>query len=126
NDDWLQKEREEEKKTSVWDFDGVRRPTTVKEEYRPESPSATKKDMADVRTILWFIFDIFLVVGLSLFNAFSDNGIYLPSLILFLMINPGIFIWVFLFKRFMPTWYLIAGALIAIIIEFLSLFSFLG
>lgn len=82
--------------------------------------------MADVRAILWFIFDIFLVVGLSLFNAFSDNGIYLPSLILFLMINPGIFIWVFLFKRFMPTWYLIAGALIAIIIEFLSLFSFLG
>ncbi len=126
NDDWLQKEREEEKKTSVWDLDGVSRPMIVKEEYRPETPSSNRRDTADVRAILWFIFDIFLVVGLSLFNAFSDNNIYLPSVILFLMINPGIFIWVFLFKRFMPLWFLIAGALIAIILEVLSLFFVRG
>jgi len=31
--------------------------------------------------------------------------------------NPGMFVWMFLFKRFMPAWYLILAAVIAIMLQ---------
>ena len=126
HDDWLKKELEEEKKTTVWDFDGVRKPAAVynePESLRSASDIKESKDAA--QAIIWFVLDIFLAVGLALINTFTGNQSFLPPVILFLMINPGIFVWVFLFKRFPPTWYLIMGALIAVVLEVATVLEFL-
>lgn len=142
SDDWLIKELEREKRVSAWDFDEAqktkndhaencdrelvadkhhqkhlkRRPVEFDREYE-----AQKSGKVQGKLSAWFVIDIILIVVLMTLNSSMRVGTVWPSLFLFLMINPGIFFWIFLFKRMPPTWYLAGIALIAILFELIAI-----
>ena len=107
-DDWMSKELGREKKLTPWAFD--------QDDYEKQI-----EDKSDRRTSIWLIIDFILAIGIAFINMQLGNGAYWPSVMLILMLSPGMFVWMFLFKRFMPAWYLMLGALIAVIFEIMIL-----
>ena len=125
NDDWMEKELERENRTSAWDFDNEDKNKHVKtvsgqnaDSYDFDIDEKQKgSQRADKWASVWFVIDFILGMALSVLNMYLENGSYLPPVTLFLMMNPGMFVWMFLFKRFMPAWYLILAAVIAIMLQ---------
>ena len=148
-DDWLKKELEREKRVSFWDLDEGK---MVRDEHaencdvqqladshhRKHVRYQTNRQLTQVsrnlgsrgRTtgvdILCFILAflmIFILTGLNTYLFQTPFG--LPVGILFLGINPGIFIWLLLFKRFPSAWYSIMLIVIAIAAEVYQLIGFM-
>ena len=66
---------------------------------------------------------IFVLTGL---NSYLFRTPYvLPTIILFLGINPGIFIWLLLFRRVPAAWYSITLIIVAVALEIYQFFSYL-
>lgn len=136
-DDWLSKERQRENRISAWDFDDsgkLRREheencdaRNVAQSHRVEHYIDAKNNVNSIRQIdgdnrskdiLWFALDIVLLFALSFVNVIIEPyGTYLPLIVLFLAINPGIFIWLFVFKRFPPERYSKTIFIVVIILQ---------
>ena len=71
------------------------------------------------KDVAWFVIDLIALFLLIMLNstAFRRFQLYLPIIILFLGINPGIFIWLAARKRFPPAKYSKLLLFIAIFIE---------
>ena len=139
NDDWLAKEIAREKRVSAWDLDEGRKLRQEHEEdcevkevadrhhqrhLRRQAVTFTpdpKEKKIDGKAVMWLVIDIIAIALLAVANAFLRRPIILPSVLLFLLINPGIFIWIFLLKRFPSESYLKLILFIAIILEFIQL-----
>ncbi len=130
-DDWLAKELAREKRISAWDLDETRKVRESHEENCDVRAVADEHHEAHVKSdqfisllrekkqgkrantttgkdISWFIaltilmFVLFFVTGMLPFDA---GMLRLPAIIAFLAINPGIFIWLLLVRRFPAAWY---------------------
>ena len=108
-DDWLKKQLKKEKKTSVWDFDS-------------DVLQKKKEKRIDDQSEIWFMIDFFIAVIMAYLNMHLGNGAYQPTVILILLLCPGVFLWMGLFKGRMTRSYLIIIALIAILLELRVLF----
>ena len=133
-DDWLAKEIEREKKISAWDLDegnSVRLEHEEDCERRQVADEHFRMHKARIKSAgnpvkgglsAWFVFDIVLMVVLFIVNAFLPRPDFGAPILLFLSINPGIFIWIFLLKRFPSENYCRAVFIIALLIEFYTIF----
>jgi len=116
-DNWLEKELERESKVSAWDFDEGKKLRMEHEEdcdvreladehhrqhVRMNDFNKNRSSKTTAASISWFIMDVVLLFVLIFFHAFAfpDRFNYLSVVLLFLGINPGIFIWLFLLHRF--------------------------
>ena len=137
NDDWLEKEIEREKRISAWDLDEGKELRQSHEEncdareaandhhvrhlrrsaYSAEKMERQMKGRVNGGDMMWLLIDIFAMIGLVFINVFLGDVSYLPAVLLFLSINPGIFIWVFLLKRMPSAAYLKIALLIAVLLE---------
>ena len=140
-DDWLERERIRESKVSVWDLDETRKTRDEHEQdcdrqanaefherqhrrRRPVDLSATgERQQLTGRTGIWLISDIVLLVFLIMANVIFYSGSILPVMVLFLGINPGIFIWLFVFKKFPPEGYWKLLFYISLILEIYVVFE---
>ena len=135
SDDWLAKEIARESRISAWDLDEGKDLRREHEENcdarqladqhhrrhlrRAEMEAAPK---ADAKAVAWFVIDMLTVFILFVLNIFLPNTVILPGIVLFLLLNPGIFVWLFLLKRFPSQTYLKFAFEIAIILEIYFLF----
>lgn len=139
-DDWLSKERLRESRISAWDFDDARKLRNEHQDgcdvkkgasmHHFEHLQSNFKGQRSLRQIdgskngeaeFWFFLDIVLLVFLFIFNSIFSRYSFIPAMIvLFLGINPGIFVWLLLFKRFPPKAYSKALFLIALLLQFLG------
>ena len=148
-DDWLKKELEREKRVSFWDLDEGKK---LREEHaencdvqeladshhqkhlRYQSEDSLKQvsrglgsrnrtTSLDVTCFIVAFLMIFVLTGLNTY--LFRTAMVLPTAILFLGINPGIFIWLLLFKRFPAAWYSIMLIIIAVAVEAYQIFSYL-
>ena len=137
HDDWLEKERIRESKVSAWDFDDARKlrqehadDCDVKETAQLHHQRHLRSELRNDRAlsqmdssrlaqdIVWFVILIIAMVILIVINTtILRHAFMLPVVILFLGINPGIFIWLFLFKRFPSARYSRTLLVIAILLE---------
>ncbi len=146
-DDWLKKELEREKRVSFWDLDEGKKlrrehaeDCEVKEladshhqkhlKYQSEeSLNQVSRGLGNRRRTTGLDVTCFIVAFLMIFvltglNTYLFRTPYvLPTIILFLGINPGIFIWLLLFRRFPAAWYSITLIIIAAALE---LYQFIG
>ena len=65
----------------------------------------------------WFFIDLAFLVILIMMNAFLPRPSYFPVAFLFLALNPGIFIWLFLLRRTPSKAYLITVLIIALVLQ---------
>ncbi|MBQ6559765.1 MAG: hypothetical protein IJL85_02945 [Erysipelotrichaceae bacterium] len=139
HDDWLKKERARESRISAWDFDDARK---LRQEHEDDCDAKdvaqthrvrhARSNMMNDHTlsringssttandIVWFIIDFIALFILIFLNTmmFRHWQFYWPIIILFLGINPGIFVWLGLFKRFPPAKYSKCLLFTAILIE---------
>lgn len=148
-DDWLKKELERESRVSFWDLDEGKK---VREEHaencdaeelaeshhqkhlRYQSADALKQVSrglgnrsrttgSDVTCFIAAFLMIFVLTGLNTY--LFHTAFVLPTVILFLGINPGIFVWLLLFRRFPAAWYSIMLIVIAIALEIYQFFGYL-
>lgn len=143
NSDWLTKERIRESRISAWDLDEGRK---VRNEHAQNCDvddnvrSHRLEHVADDRftrdsirqidgknssgTYIWFMLDVALLFVLIFVNGFLGRMAFFPAVVvLFLGINPGIFIWLFFLRRFPSERYsktLFYTALILQILGFLT------
>ena len=141
-DNWLEKERLRESKVSVWDFDDGRknreehaencdvrdnaeahyRRHLRREKINYEATGGNEKPLGSVS--VWFVMDIILLFVLILISAFFYRISFIHYLALgalFLSINPGLFIWLFGFKKFPPKAYWLTVFIIVVIMEILAI-----
>ena len=139
-DDWLSKERLRESRISAWDFDDgrklryehqddcdVKKTATI---HRFEHVQNDRKGQRAIREIdgsrkgeaeFWFFMNIVLLVALFIFNSmFPRYASFVPLVVLFLGVNPGIFIWLFVFKKFPPKNYSKALFFIALLLQIIG------
>ena len=134
-DDWLAKEIARESRISAWDMDEGKdlrreheencdaRELADQHHYRHlRRMDGTPASKADANAIGWFVIDMLTVFLLFVLNIFLPNTVIIPGIVLFLMLNPGIFVWLFLLKRFPSQTYLKFAFEIAIILEIYFLF----
>ena len=148
-DDWLKKELEREKRVSFWDLDEGKK---LREEHaencdvkdladshhqkhlRYQSEDSLKQvsrglggrnrtTSLDVTCFVAAFLMIFVLTGLNTY--LFRTAMVLPTIILFLGINPGIFIWLLLFRRFPAAWYSIMLIIIAVAVEVYQIFGYL-
>ncbi|MBQ6478168.1 MAG: hypothetical protein IJI44_02235 [Erysipelotrichaceae bacterium] len=145
-DDWLKEELERESKVSFWDLDEgkkLRNEHLEDCEVKELADSHHRKHLRsqennlqqvsrsignrrrttglDVACFIAAFLMIFVLTGL---NAYLFHSPFvLPTIILFLGINPGIFVWLLLFRRFPAAWYSITLIIIAIALE---IYQFIG
>ena len=134
-DDWLSKERQRESRISAWDFDDAKK---LRNEHKDDcdveagarfhrlehsiDANSNSNSIRQIdgdnrsRDILWFCLDIILLFVLSFVNILVDD-FNIALIVLFLGINPGIFIWLFIFKRFPPERYSKLLFILAIILQ---------
>ena len=139
-DDWLSKERQRESRISAWDFDDGRKLRNEHQEDCDVKKGASIHHFEHLRSNirgqkvinqidgsnkgeaeLWFFLDVVLLVAMFIFNAIFPRYAFFPVLIvLFLGINPGIFIWLLVFKRFPPKSYSKALFFIALLLQIIG------
>ena len=132
-DDWLAKEIARENRISAWDLDEGR---TVRKEHERNCDARKNADehhrkhmqanaVKNIRGRLsvWFYIDIAALFVLFVLNVFLPGASVWPGIVLFLALNPGIFVWLFLFKRYPSGAYLRTALLIAILLEIITLFN---
>ena len=148
-DDWLKKELEREKKVSFWDLDEGKK---LREEHadncdvqeladshhqkhlRYQSEDSLKqvsrglgnRNRTTGKDVVCFILAFLMIFVLTGLNTYLFRTAFvLPTLILFLGINPGLFIWLLLFRRFPAAWYSILLIIIAVAVEVYRIFGYL-
>ena len=148
-DDWLKKELEREKRVSFWDLDEGKK---LREEHadncdvkeladshhqkhlRYQSEDSLKqvsrglgnRNRTTGKDVVCFILAFLMIFVLTGLNTYLFRTAFvLPTLILFLGINPGIFIWLLLFRRFPAAWYSILLIIIAVAVEVYRIFGYL-
>ena len=148
-DDWLKKELEREKRVSFWDLDEGKK---LREEHadncdvqeladshhqkhlRYQSEDSLKqvsrglgnRNRITGKDVVCFILAFLMIFVLTGLNTYLFRTAFvLPMLILFLGINPGIFIWLLLFRRFPAAWYSILLIIIAVAVEVYRIFGYL-
>lgn len=124
-DDWLEKERLRESRISAWDFDEGKKLRSQHEDDCDRQANAAfhekrhqkrmKVDLAATGErsnslagdILWLVIDIILLFFTIFFASLNFRGVgfYIAPAVLFLGINPGIFFWIFVRRRFAPAAY---------------------
>ncbi len=143
NDDWLARELKREKQVSFWDLDEGKK---VRQEHEENceaddlarehkadhnrgqsrflligSTEETRKPAArgqgDVKWFIILFFTTMLLFLLNSFLPFGGDGMIAPGLVCFLAINPGIFFWLILAKRFPPKWYSRTVFYVALLLE---------
>ena len=148
-DDWLKKELEREKRVSFWDLDEGKKlreehaeNCDVKEladshhqkhlKYQSEDSlkqvsrglgSRKRTTSLDVTCFIAAFLMIFVLTGLNTY--LFRTPFVLPTAILFLGINPGIFLWLLLFRRFPAAWYSIMLIIVAVAVEVYRIFGYL-
>ena len=141
-DDWLERERRREARVSVWDLDeGKKLRAEHEEDCERESAaeyhhqrhlnrssvdySATgEKPRTQPASVVWMVIDIFFLVFLSVLTSFRPVRYgFIPLVFLFLGINPGIFVWLGIKKRFPPAGYWRLLFNVTLIIEIYLLFG---
>ncbi|MBQ6217156.1 MAG: hypothetical protein IJK53_07200 [Erysipelotrichaceae bacterium] len=117
-DDWLAKEIKRESRISAWDLDGARQVrleheencdarTAAEEHHRIHERRRTVSDVAlKGKLSVWFYIDLFAVMALFGLSLMTPGTPVMPAIFLFLCLNPGIFVWLFLFKRYPSASYL--------------------
>ena len=146
HDDWLKKERARESRISAWDFDDAKKLRQEHEDdcdaedvaqlHRIEhkrsntmkTPSLSRMNgTPSSNDVVWFIIDIIAMFVLVFLNnmIFRRWDFYWPIIILFLGINPGIFIWLAVFRRFPPARFSKLLLCIAILIEVIGFLYFM-
>ena len=135
NDDWLAKEIAREKKISAWDLDEGKNLRAGHEENCEARQVAKEHEVMHNRrkniasgkpetdAIGWFVIDIVAMFVLFMLSAFTSQSAIAPAILLFLSINPGIFIWLFIFKRFPSKAYLKTVFILALLLELYLLFE---
>ncbi|MBR5340804.1 MAG: hypothetical protein IK151_02640 [Erysipelotrichaceae bacterium] len=144
-DNWLAKEIERENRVSAWDFDegknlrnehaqdcdakGLRLAHEENCEAREVADEHSaihsgRKTPNDNKISIWFVIDTIFLVLIMMLNLGTRTRFYYPTLVLFLGLNPGIFIWILLFKRMPPSWYLILLLIITLLLEYYGLFLY--
>ena len=128
-DDWLAKEIARESRISAWDLDegkNLKREherdcearDVAREHYENHlgRKNASQKGIQG-RLSPWFFIDLAFLVILIMMNAFLPRPSYFPVAFLFLALNPGIFIWLFLLRRTPSKAYLITVLIIALVLQ---------
>ena len=143
HDDWLQKERARENRISAWDFDDARKLRQDHEDdchaeeaaqfhrvrHQQRSSVMNDRSLSQMngstmsKDIAWFIIDIVAIFLMISLNTVTMRfwSFYWPVVILFLGVNPGVFIWLGIRKRFPPARYSKSLLLFAILIEIAGL-----
>ena len=148
-DDWLKKELEREKRVSFWDLDEGKKlreehaeDCDMKEladshhqkhlKYQSEDSlkqvsrglgSRKRTTSLDVTCFIAAFLMIFVLTGLNTY--LFRTPFVLPTAILFLGINPGIFLWLLLFRRFPAAWYSVMLIIAAVAVEVYQIFGYL-
>ena len=148
-DDWLKKELEREKRVSFWDLDEGKKlreehaeDCDMKEladshhqkhlKYQSEDSlkqvsrglgSRKRTTSLDVTCFIAAFLMIFVLTGLNTY--LFRTAFFLPTIILFLGINPGIFVWLLLFRRFPAAWYSVMLIIVAVAVEVYQIFGYL-
>ena len=122
NNNWLEQERKRESRISAWDFDDAKKlryqheeDCDVKDNAQYHANKHSRRKDYSARAIendnkasagMWLVLDIilllFYIFMITIADDFSTSLFVVAMLILFLGINPGIFIWLGVKKR-MPS-----------------------
>ena len=135
SDNWLQEELKREERISAWDFDegkevraehaldcDVRK---VADEHhfdhvRGRDALADRNKGSD---FTWLIITMALIVLSVWINIALNLDNFLAPVVLFLAVNPGIFLWLFVMKKFPSAGYFKLAVFIAIILEIVAIYS---
>lgn len=141
-DDWLAKEKAYEARISAWDLDEGKRVRFEHEEHCDVKDNAEmhasrhqKRQKINYDATggnekpqssggVWFTADIILLFLLVLVTVFSfeNSGLHYAALaVVFLSINPGLFIWALLGKKFPPKFYWVMVFIITVAIEIFAI-----
>ena len=135
SDNWLQEELKREGRISAWDFDEgkeVRAEHALDCDVRNVAREhhfdhVTGRDaLADKNKgsdFTWLIITMVLIVVSVWINIALDVNNFVAPVILFLAVNPGIFLWLFVMKKFPTAGYFKLAVLIAIVFEIVAIYS---
>jgi len=125
-DDWLAKEIARENRISAWDLDEGKKLRKEHEENCDARDNAEEhRIMHGLRRAnegrtgglsVWFFIDLVFLVALFFISFALDSSVF-PAIFLFLCLNPGIFVWLFLFKKTPSPGYLKSVFLITLFME---------
>jgi len=131
--DWLSQERRRESRINSFDItDGARLKEEHEEDCEVEELASQhlqvehklttqipgRRNAEDEKAFVKAIINLFVVM----FIASGIPGAMPLAIIVFLWINPGIFLWLLLIRRFPPKWYWEAGMILSWVIIVYSLF----
>ena len=135
SDNWLAEEIRREQKHSAWDFDDASKLRQEHEdncdarekrnyhEYRHAHRDDLQQETMEPAAAFWMVIDIFAVVALVFFSIVFRLHNFLPAVLLFLAINPGIFISLWLFKRTPSAGYYLFVLIMALAMELVILLN---
>lgn len=141
-DDWLAKEKAYEARISAWDLDEGKKVRyeheehcdvrenaefhTVRHQKRQkinyDATGGNEKPQSSIS--MWFVADIILLFVLVFITTsfFESTPLNMAALVVvFLSINPGLFIWYLLGKRFPPKFYWVMVFIIAVALEIFAI-----
>ena len=133
-DDWLAKEIARENRISAWDLDEGK---SVREEHERDCDARKNADehhrkhlRADAagkrvagKLSIWYSIDLAAAFAMFALNIFLPRASFWPSILLFLALNPGIFVWLLLLKRYPSAAYLRTVLFLAILFEIITLIN---
>ena len=133
-DDWLAKEIARENRISAWDLDEGK---SVREEHERDCDARNNADehhrkhlRADAagkrvagKLSIWYSIDLVAAFAMFALNIFLPRASFWPSILLFLALNPGIFVWLLLLKRYPSAAYLRTVLFLAILFEIITLIN---
>ncbi len=137
-DDWLAKEIARESRISAWDMDegkNLRREHEENCDARDVAETHHRRHVAAERAesrrrsgikgqfSFWFVIDLFAAVALISLDSMLPGHTAIPGVLLFLALNPGIFVWLFAFRRFPPKAYLKGVFFLAVALELYLIFN---
>ena len=140
-DDWLAKEKAYEARISAWDLDEGKRVRFEHEEHCDVRDNAEMhasrhqkrqkinydatggNEKPQSSGSKWFAADLILLFGLIFMTISQVNPIqhYIATAVVFLSINPGLFIWGLLGKKFPPKFYWVIVFIITVAIEMFAI-----
>lgn len=131
-DDWLAKEIAREARISAWDLDEGKSLRKQHEENCDARQLADEHHGFHVRNqrskkpqqkvSKWLAIDLIAVVILFCLSPFLPEESIYPAIILFLCLNPGIFVWLLFFRKMPSEWYLKLAFFLCLILELYILF----
>ncbi|MBQ6335143.1 MAG: hypothetical protein IJI46_08760 [Erysipelotrichaceae bacterium] len=132
-DDWLAKEIARESRISAWDLDEGKKLRQEHEEncdvrevadehhQRHLRRSAYSQTKPAGKLSVWFYIDLCAIFIMFMINIILPKASFLPAAILFLALNPGIFVWLLVLKRMPSEAYLKGAFVLAVFLEIYEL-----